>query len=72
MIFLSSNQGKNLYGVGSDEDEDDLTEINPPVMELAYTVPGEKNAIAVSSTGELWGGYVRSNGGSSGGQGHGG
>ena len=71
MIFLSSSQEKNLYGPGSDEDEDDLTEMNPEEMELAYAVPGEKNAIAVSSARDLWGGYARSNGGSSGGQGHG-
>ena len=68
MIFLSRSQEKNLYGLGSD----DLTEMNPEEMELAYAVPGEKNAIAVSSAGDLWGGYARSNGGSSGGQGHGG
>ena len=72
MIFLSPSQEKNLYGLGSDEDEDDLTEMNPEETELAYAVPGEKNAIAVSSTGDLWGGYVRSDGGSSRGQGHGG
>ena len=27
-------------------------------MELAYVAPGKKTAIAASSTGELWGGYV--------------
>ena len=72
MIFLSPSQEKNLYGLDSVEYEDDLTEMNPEEMELAYAVPGEKNAIAVSSAGDLWGGYARSNGGSSGGQGHGG
>ena len=41
-------------------------------MELAYAVPGKKNVIAVSSAGDLWGGYVRSDGGSSGGKRHGG
>ena len=61
-----------MYGLGYDEDEDDLMEMNPEEMELAYAMPGEKNAIAVSSAGDLWGGYARSNGGSSGGQGQGG
>ena len=42
--------------------------MNPEELELAYAVPGEKNAIAVSSAGDLWGGYARSNGGSIGGQ----
>ena len=61
MIFLSSSQEKNLYGLGFDEDDDDLTEMNPEEMVLAYAVPGEMNAIAVSSAGDLWGGYARSN-----------
>ena len=39
MIFLSSSQEKNLYGLGSDEDDEDLTEMNPEEMELAYAAP---------------------------------
>ena len=56
MIFLSPSQEKNLYGLGFDED--DLTEMNPEKMELAYGAQGKKTAIAASSAGELWGGYT--------------
>jgi len=51
MTFLSPSQEKNLYGLGSDEDEDDLTEMNPEEMQLAYVAPWEKTAIAASSAG---------------------
>ena len=32
--------------------------MNPEKMELAYVAPGKNTAIAASSAGELWGGYV--------------
>ena len=32
-IFLSPSQEKNLYGLGFNVDEDDLTEMNPEEME---------------------------------------
>ena len=57
-IFLSPSQEKNLYGLGFDEDEDDLTGMNPEKRELAYVAPWGKTAIAASSAGELWGGYA--------------
>ena len=47
-----------MYGLSFDEDENDLTEMNPEKMELAYVVPGKKTAIAASSAGGLWGGYA--------------
>ena len=58
IIFLSPSPEKNLYDLGSDEDEDDLTDMNPEEMELAYVALWEKTAIAASSAGELWGGCV--------------
>ena len=42
MIFLSPRQEKNLYGLGFDEDKNDLMEMNLEKMELAYVVPGKK------------------------------
>ena len=47
-----------MYGLGfdEDEDEDDLTEMNPKKMKLAYVTRWEKTAIATSSARELWGG----------------
>jgi len=70
MISLSPSQEKNLYGLGLDEDEDDLTEMNPEEMELAYVAPWEKTAIPTSAN-DLWGGYAGSSGGGQGGQGQG-
>jgi hypothetical protein len=66
MISLSPSQEKDLYGLGSDGDDDDLAEMNPDEMELAYVAPWEKTAIAASSAGDLWGGYAGSSGGEGG------
>ena len=47
-----------MYGLSFDEDEGDLTEMNPEKMELAYVAPGKKTSIAASSAGGLWGGHA--------------
>ena len=57
LISLSPSQEKNLYGLGSDEDEDDLTAMNPDEMELAYVAPWEKTVIP-SAVDRLWNGYA--------------
>ncbi|EDR03418.1 uncharacterized protein LACBIDRAFT_331517 [Laccaria bicolor S238N-H82] len=60
MISLSPSQEKNLYGLLSIENEDDLTDLD---MQLAYVVRWGKTAIAASSTGNLWGRYAGASGG---------